>query len=56
MSTAAFNLSEHRDTPNFEMSIQFHDSGVVQYFEQTIGDFTIAATLTRLRPLPTACG
>jgi hypothetical protein len=51
MSQALFNLNEKRDTPNSEMFIQLHDTGITQYFEQTFADFAISGTLVKLKHL-----
>ena len=57
MSSAFFNLGEKRDTPNTEMVLQLHETGIAQYFEQTFHDFAISATLTKLKHLdPPKCG
>ena len=49
MSSAFFNLNEKRDTPNTELFLQLYQTGVTQSFEQTFGDFTVGAKLSRLR-------
>jgi hypothetical protein len=49
MSSAFFNLNERRDVPNTEMQAELHDSGVTKSFEQSFGDFTVSARLTKLR-------
>ncbi len=49
MSSAYFNFYEKRDVPNFEMFLQLSKTGVTESFEQTFRDFTVAATLERLR-------
>ncbi len=57
MSSAYFNLGEKRDRPNFEMFLRLSKSGVTESFEQTFGDFTVSATLQRLRRVESpVCG
>jgi hypothetical protein len=57
MSSALFNLGEKRDTPNTEMFVQLHETGIAQYFEQTFQDFALSATLVKLKHLdPPKCG
>ncbi len=51
MSSAYFNFFEKRDIPNFEMFLRLSKSGVTESFEQTFRDFTVSATLQRLRRL-----
>lgn len=52
MSTAIFGVDEKIEVPNFELAAQLHQSGVTESFEQTLGDFALAAKLTGLRRLP----
>lgn len=51
MSSAYFNLFEKRDIPNFEVFSRLSKSGVTESFEQAFRDFTVSATLQRLRRL-----
>lgn len=56
MSTARYNLYEERDTPDTELFLQLHSTGVIESFEQTFADFTLSAHMVSLRHLdPPRC-
>ena len=51
MSTARFNLYEERDTPDTELFLKLHNTGVMESFEQTFKDFSLSARMVSLRLL-----
>jgi hypothetical protein len=57
MSAARYNLYEERDTPDTELFLKLHKTGVIESFEQTFEDFSLSAHLVSLRHLESLkCG
>lgn len=56
MSTARYNLYEERETPDTELFLKLHKTGVIESFEQTFTDFSLSAHMVYLRHLdPPQC-
>lgn len=56
MSTARYNIDDDRDTPDTELFLKLHSSGVLGSFEQTFDDFKFSAHMVSLRHLdPPQC-
>ena len=56
MSSALYNFYEERETPDTEVFLQLHKSGVTEFFEQTFSDFSISGRMVYLRYLdPPQC-
>ena len=56
MSTAQYNLHAENETPDTELFLQLHESGIAELFDQRFDDFLLSAKIVYLRFLdPPEC-